>query len=301
MTTPTQHNPIELAIRTSGLPADSAEGLRQVFSPVWFEAREIVQSTAGITVASEEDADAMQAAREARLRIRRFRLQVEDLRKRIKADALARTKAIDAMGRAIMDVLEPEEQRLQAQEEFAARAAESRKREIIAAREELLRPYVGDGVAHYQLGEMSELDFEALLAASRVSQEQRIEAIRRAEEERARIVAEQQAEAARIRQENERLRAERAAHEERARVEREARERAEAEAAEAARIAAAAPDRTKLQRVADQVRAIDMPEMSTLRGQEAARAVEAVLIRAAEDISQIIERMNVPRRTAKTR
>ena len=140
------------------------------------------------------------------------------------------------------------------------------------------------------------------LEIERVNRE-RAEAERKAAEERAKIEAERKAELERIERERlaaeEKARKEREAAEAQARAEREAREKAEAElrakqeaerkAQEereaAARAAAAAPDRDKLDALAQAVRALPVPVLSTSAGKD----IETLIRDQVEKFARWIE------------
>lgn len=273
----------------------------------------------------------MKLARSTRLTLRELRIEIEHKRKELGEEALKRTQKINAAAKELKEAIEPLEQRLLEQEEFAERKAEEELTARIKMRQEALQPFWNPVLPMPHLGALTDDQFVQVLADTKADHEAKIAAAKKAEEDRiAQAKAEAEAREAQ-RLENERLKAEavereKAAAEERrkhvaehiaaeikarterdaaelkARKEREAieakakkeREAAEAKAREeqqkrqaaeaelakkrqaeetAARLkqeqeeaAAAAPDKAKLKKLAESIRALELPVLTSAKG-----------------------------------
>lgn len=257
-----------LAITVRGLEPASAIALREAFAPLLAKAQEWTASAQAIRVTSADDKAGMKLARDSRLALRSKRIEVEKTRVRLKADALAYGKAVDAIANQIKSLIEPIEAHLLEQETFAERAAEAERKRVAAAREEALRALGTDPAAYADLGAMTEEVWSAALTAAKAAQAAREEAAR-------------QAEAARI--EAERLAAERAE------AERVAREKAEAERAERERLQAEENARLRAER--DRVEAEHAAERRRIEAEaKAEREAAEKARREAEQLRAQAER-----------
>lgn len=153
-------------------------------------------------------------ARESRLTIRKVRTDVENKRKELKADALNYGRTVDAIANELKGLIEPIEEHLLEQEEFAKRIEAARIEEMKQARIAELLPY-GVSTEFIDLAGMPEPVYQKLLADSKTAHEalqesnrKAAEAAQKAEQER---LAAEKAEAERLelqRLENERLKRE---------------------------------------------------------------------------------------------
>ena len=210
----------------------------------------------------------MKAAREARLALKKIRVESEKLRKDMVDESTRKTTAINSVFRLIKARIEPAEARMQEAEDFAVRAEAARLAQLKADRIAELTPLVSDAysLAGYPLDTMSAQAYEELKAgmvaakAAREAEAERLraqaEAARKAEEER-RERERRDMEEARARAEAEAAAARKAAEEARIRAEEEARARAaeRAIAEEAARKAAALREQER--RAAEQAAAAE--------------------------------------------
>lgn len=290
----------ELAVVLSqnGLSAEKESSLLAVFAPMFQQAETLASEAALIKVKDADDKKSMEAAREMRLKLRKVRVTVENNRKSLKEDSLRKGKAIDGMANIVKFLVEPIEERLQAEEDFVERQLAERKAALVEDRLKMLTPYCNGVDMSSGIGDMSEDVFQATLTGLKLQHQQRIEAQQKAEAER---IAKENA----LRIENERLRkesearekahkeaeakakAEREAIQAKADAERKAREKAEKEladkeAAEAKRIAdekkaaakaAKAPDAAKLKAFAGSIELLNVPEMSTDEGKAIAKKI----------------------------
>jgi chromosome segregation ATPase len=266
-----------------------------------------------LTIAGLDDACGLQAVHAARMVVKSHRVQVEKVRKDLKADALEYGRKVDAEAKRITAMLEPiethlanAEGRIEAEKETIRNAARLKAEaeakaaaDAEAARIKAAEDAERDRIKATQDAENARLKAEA----DRLAEQQRkIDAERKAiDDEKRRLDAIETAlaaiETARLREiENERIRMEAA---EKARIETEeriAREaaaaKAKADAREAARLRREArlPDRDKLQSVVAAVRAIAVPEV-TNESNAYAKSIQVTINQCADQIAAIIEEM----------
>lgn len=229
-------NALALLVADTGLDATKAAVITERFADYETKAAEWATKAAALTVTDESQKAEMKMAREGRLFMRQLRLTVESTRKELKDDYLQGGRAVDAVAKHLIGLIQPTEKYLEEQEGFAVRAAAERKEALRATRYAALAEYTADPNV-YALAELSEEAYMELLnglfAAREAKQEaarKQAEADRLADEEAEIARAADAAERIRVRAENERLQAEAA--------QREAAMKAEREAAEQARLKA---------------------------------------------------------------
>jgi hypothetical protein len=158
-----------------------------------------------IVVTDSSQVDLMKLAKEGRLILRSKRTDIERVRKDIKEQPLRECQAIDAVAKALKELITPTEEYLKEQEEFGKREEEARLNALISERKQALEQY-GVDCQYLDLGGMPQAMFEMMVKSSKFDYEQKI--IQREAEEKKRI-AELEAERIRLeeqRKENERLR-----------------------------------------------------------------------------------------------
>lgn len=101
-----------LAMTVKGLEPASALALREAFAPFLAQATEWTERTKSLVIKSVDDKAGMKLARESRLGLRAIRVEAEKARVRLKADALAYGKAVDAAYKLIAGAAEPLEAHL---------------------------------------------------------------------------------------------------------------------------------------------------------------------------------------------
>lgn len=284
---------VQAVERSAGLSEDTAVALRGQFENYFNSIVEWRGKVAMIT--NPDDPVQQRAARDIRLGLRRVRCEVENTRKALKADSLARSKAIDGFANVLKYLCEPVEAWLLDVEERAERLEAARIAALVQERSAQLVAAESDPTA-YNLAVMDDGTFTLVLNAAKQKQAERAEAARKAESERiareqadriAREKAEQEAAEARATAERERkareaaeqkAARERAASEAKARKEREAAEaelRAEREAREKAEREAAEAKRREQERAAAEKRAQEEARRKEREAAEkAARAPE---------------------------
>jgi hypothetical protein len=252
--------------KSAALPEDSAVALRGEFADYYNGIVTLRESAA--TVKKPDDATHQKIAREVRLGLRRIRCDVENTRKALKADSLARGKAIDGFANVLKYLCEPIEEKLLAVEQYAERQEAARVAALAAERTAALVAQGADP-SSYNLGAMDDATWQHVLLGAYRIRKDREEAARQAEAER---VAREQAD--RIAREK----AEADAAEARALAEKErkAREASEAKAAKEreAADAALAKERAALEKAqheADEARAKEQARIRAERDAQDAK------------------------------
>lgn len=203
-----------------------------------------------LTVTSVDQVAEMKLARQTRLSFKALRIEVEKKRKELGEEALRQKQKIDGDARTINSIIEPLEERLLEQEQFAEREAlhiENEKRDSRIAE---ITPFCTAPLA-MDLGKMPDADYANLLRDMKDAHAARLERERKEKEEaEARTKAEAE-ERDRIRLENERLKKEAVEREAAAKKQREELEaKAKAEREKAAQEAKAAADKARKDREA---------------------------------------------------
>lgn len=183
-------NELAALVEQSGLEIETAKSLQKTFLPFYEKALEWNEKAKAIKVTEATQLTEMKQAREARLALKDVRVNVDKRRKELKEDSLKKGKAIDGVANLLKSLIEPTEEYLQQQEDFAKIAEEKRKRELKESREQLLQPF-GITTDFYDLSNMPQEQFDVLYSNSKDAYEKRIAEEKKAEEER--IAQEQRA------------------------------------------------------------------------------------------------------------
>jgi len=122
--------PSELTTAIAKLNLDevTAVALKSAFLPFEEKAAEWKEKAQQLTVTSVTEVEKMKDARAARLQLRRIRLDVEALHKEKKANIIREGNTLDLIKRTLVGFIEPTEDFLQQQEDFAEIAEANRKR-----------------------------------------------------------------------------------------------------------------------------------------------------------------------------
>jgi hypothetical protein len=305
-------------INAPGIEAETRTSLRSAFVTMFGTAAHWMAEAAVIRVTDASQVADMARAKEIRLKLKGIRCDGEATRKRLKADSLAKGRAIDGIANVLKDQIEPAEKWLQEQEEFAERQKQKAIDALRIERQALLAPFVTDPVAASQgvdLAYMMPEAFAAMLEGAKMQAEIREHTRRREEEDRQAAEAKRleqeranEAERKRLQEENARLQAEQrqkdaenaklkaeAAEAERQRLAKEQEEKAAAEA-EAARLAeiaskaASAPDKEKALVFAATLMALAFPEMSSPKGKRFGVRMGTMVIELAGKIKELANR-----------
>lgn len=282
-----EKNDLEIILKEKNVAQENAAQLIKAFGAPFTEAGVILKNYKKIVVTDETQTDLMQKAREQRLALKRIRTGVETKRKELKADYLAVTNAIDGVARYIRQEIEPAEEYLELQERYAIVKQQERAATIKQERTEKLMQYT-DTVSVYNLDEMTDDEFTAVLATLKAQHEAELKRV--ADEQAAAAKAEQEriAEEKRVREENERLKKEAAERDAAAAKEREAEAKrqaaieAEREKERAAAQAKLDEERQKREELERQQREKDEAAAKEKAAAEAAAAKAAEEQKAAE-------------------
>jgi len=159
-----------------------------------------------LTVTSSSQVAEMKLARATRLTIKNLRVAISKKHTELKASVLEEGRKIDAGKNELLKILEPLEDRLLLQENFAEREAARLKAEKHNERVKQITPYLPSPPI-IDLAEMSEGDFNAALESAKSVYEHNLAQAKREHEARveAARIEQERAQAQRI--ENEKLRA----------------------------------------------------------------------------------------------
>lgn len=239
----TTTNAVTLHISKAGLEPETAKTLEEYFAPFYELAEGWKRRADGIIVTATSQVDEMAKARAYRLDLKNMRVKIEKMRKELKEDSLRKGQTIDKVAKILTSMIEPTEEYLQLQEDFAKIQEANRREELVKTRSAELIPFLTDpaGVKMYDLGGMPEEVYQTTLSGIKVAHEQRVEKARLEKEEQARIAREKTAEDERIRLENERLKKEGREREEKLKAERLKNERLAGELEETKKAAATMP------------------------------------------------------------
>ena len=268
---------INLSKETAGVEASDAEKLQKAFEPFFQRVEDWKEKAMAIKVTNIAQREEMAKAREARLILRDVRLNAEKTRKELKEDALRYGQSIDAIARMIKTAIEPLEYHLEQQEKFAEIQAAKEREERRQLREFEFSPFAEFAPTHVDIYDVDDEEYAHILSVCKGMHEaKRLESerIQAEKEEAARLEREENE---RIRAENERLKQEAAANEAALRAERDEKERLQREhekkiadeRAEKQRIEAQekaekeAPDRDKLIKFAQDIKAISIPMVNS--------------------------------------
>ena len=278
---------------------DMASAAMQKFAPTDTAIAEMSERYLPLQISGIDDAEGLQAVHSARLVVKIHRIQVEKVRKELKADSLAHGRRVDGEAKRITALLMPIERHLSDQENAVVAEKERIKNAARLKAEAEAKAAADKEEARLKAIQEAE-DARLKAEADRLAEERR-----QIDEERRQIEAEKKRladdEAVRLRKtENERIRKEAA---EKARIETEQRiareaeeekakaEKAKAKAAEAAlRAEAIRPDYVKIESVADVIKAIVVPDMSVAAG-VACKQIQDVLSDAEARIRDIANRL----------
>lgn len=224
-------------IEQTGVENSTATQLREAFVTMFADADKWLAQAKAIKVTDISQTREMKLARDMRLALRQIRCDAENTRKRLKADALAKGKAIDGIANVLKSLVEPVEAYLQDQEDFAKRVEEQKREELRQARNLAMTPYAEFFAMSpgFDLSAMSQEQFDAMLQGlnmkkeAKEAAERKMEELRVAEEERLRKEAEEKARLEAEQREKERLERERLLKEAQDKAQEEAKKRLEAE------------------------------------------------------------------------
>lgn len=155
-------NKLQIILDEQGVAKENAKQLLEAFGAPFEEAGEILKDYKTIVVTDAKQTDLMNKARTKRLALKKTRVEVEHKRKELKADILKTGQAIDSVAKFVKQVIEPAEEYLQLQEDFAAIQEARRLEERKAKRIEKLSKYTDD-VSAYNLDEMTDESFNRLI------------------------------------------------------------------------------------------------------------------------------------------
>ncbi len=246
---------ITLPIEQSNVNEETGVQLQDTFGPFLEQAEEWQSKASELVVTDESQTGMMKDAREARLALKGIRVNVEHKRKDLKEDSLREGKAIDGVAKALKDLITPIEEHLEKQEKYAEIKEQERLSALKVEREAALTPYVAD-ISYYDVMNMTEEGFNELLESSKLAHKKKKEEEAKAEKERLAKEKADREENERLRRENEQLLKEK---EDRKKVE----EKAALKIVQASDEAKAAPDKDKLNALAETIDSLELPQVES--------------------------------------
>lgn len=159
-------NQITKALQNANVTEETQLSLQEAFTPFFEKAKEWTKKANEINVTDESQTELMLEARTGRLALKNIRTAVENKRKELKADALAKGKAIDGMANIIKYLIQPIETKLHEQENFVQIQEQKRREQLSEDRAKELEAYDVD-TQFYKLADMPQETYDDLLANSK--------------------------------------------------------------------------------------------------------------------------------------
>ena len=166
------------------------ESIAKAFGAPFEEAGVVLEMYKELEVTNVSQTDKMQAAREARLVLKKTRSIIEKNRVILKSDSLKQGTGIDTIAKYIKSQIEPAEEFLQLQEDFIKIGTEAQAAKIKAERIEKLSIYAND-LSLYNLDHMSDDQFDNLVAGLKAQNKADNEAKALEEKERLQALADE--------------------------------------------------------------------------------------------------------------
>lgn len=280
---------MEQGLIDSGLQITDAKQLLTAYGMPLVRVGELLSQYQDIVVTDVNDQATMQRAREMRLELKGYRVDIKKRHDVLKADVLKQAQAIDFVERTARNIIEPAEKYLEAQEKFAENLAKERAQKKLAQREAALLKWT-DNIAPYKAGllALSDEDFEQLEHDLKTAKENKDAAAKLAEAERQKELekaradkaeADKKAADAEAKAEAERKKA--AALQKEKDDAAAAKAKEEADKLAAAKAAAAAPDK---QQLLDAISCVELPtpSLKTDEGIELFGKIEAHLAKTLD-------------------
>ena len=128
----------ELQLMVKELEPTKAQILVERFSDLFSLASEWAKKAKGIVVTSGDQQETIKTARSGRLLLREKRLEIENIRKILKSDALKEGQTIDRIAGFLKDLIIPTEEHLDRQENFEKYKKEAEEKTIRLEVEKLM-------------------------------------------------------------------------------------------------------------------------------------------------------------------
>lgn len=291
-------------IKGSNLDETKANYILNNFQSYFQIAKEWEEKARELVITDISQLAEMKQAREGRLFLREKRILLEKSRKELKDASLQEGRTIDAIAKMLTELIEPTENYLEEQENFAKVQQEKRKKALKEQRELLLQPYNVTSV--YDLGTMDEQTFQFILEGTTNAHNKAIEKAKQEEQESQERKRQEEEEREKMRLENESLKQEaqkrekilqeeRKRKEEEQRAEREKRQLEIAKADELLRL-----EREAKMKLENEIREKQQAQEREKQKQEKAKAKAEKQARLAPDkdklilLAQVIKDMKLP-------
>lgn len=153
------------------------------FGEFYNQATEWKNKAEALVVTSSDQVEEMKEAKKARLALVKVRTGIDKLRKSLNEDDKNRIDARNLLAKYLTSLVQPIEEHLLIQEEFAERENDIRVEKIKTERTELLKPFMSeDDILFYDLGNMPDEMFTKMLDNHKLASEARIQKEKEAKE-----------------------------------------------------------------------------------------------------------------------
>lgn len=175
---------MEAIVSKAGVSEETALSIKDSFSGFMEQASEWREKAFSLEVTTVTQTAEMKDARESRLALRKIRTTMVNRHKELKADSLARGRALDGVKNFIVDYIKPMEAHLLEQEEFLDRHIEKQKDAAEAERREQIKEHTDLDPDQMLLRDVSDEEFERMLQSGKDARLGRIAREKAEEEER---------------------------------------------------------------------------------------------------------------------
>jgi hypothetical protein len=175
------------------------------FAPFEAQAKEWMAKAELIKVTDVNQVDLIKGAKEARLALRRIRIDIENTRVELKDEYLRKGNEIQSIANRLKGLIEPIESHLKEQEDFEEIQKAKIKKELFDIRLAKLRPLMGKEAELMLLAEMTENAFMNMLSGAKLAKEQNEREAEQELERLAQVKKQKEIEEARLREENTKL------------------------------------------------------------------------------------------------
>lgn len=179
-----ENKDLTLVIKEANLETSTSTQLEQAFSDYFKQANDWKEKASQIKITSIDQVEEMQAAREARLALKRIRVDANKTRKLLKEESLRYGKAVQGVYNVIEYLVKPIEQYLEDQEKFAEREQARIIQELKQKRLIESLPYEDFFPTGVDLGTISDEDYIKILNFAKEQKGKHEAEQKRLEEER---------------------------------------------------------------------------------------------------------------------
>lgn len=164
-----EKNEIAIVAKETGVNDKTAQSLKKSFGPFLDQLSDWEEKAFKLQVKDENDLESMERAREARLVLKKIRVEADKVRKALKEESNRYNNAVQSTYKIIEAAIVPMEAHLKQQEDFIRLAREKRQAELQEARIQALEGLEEFAPMNIDFGVLSEEDFNRLLNAAKLA------------------------------------------------------------------------------------------------------------------------------------